>query len=155
MAWAAPAAAQSDGRWSAWLGCWQLVDGKAEVCIAPAGAGVTMTTRVENEPALEQTVVADAAARRFSEAGCTGTQRAEWSNTGRTLFSQAELTCGTQAAQRVAGLAFIVPDGTWLDVQGIEAAGGTNVRVRRYRRTAPALTDVSPLSVAYFSEASR
>jgi hypothetical protein len=162
---AAPARAQqADPRWTPWLGCWEMLDDRTRagnpegaeavvaarqrarvssasditVCVT-AGARpdtVTLRTRVANEPALEQTLVADAAPHPISEAGCSGSQRAEWSQDGRRLFARAELACAGQPTRTISGLAFIGPDATWLDVQAIEVEGRSNVRVRRYRRAA-------------------
>lgn len=163
VALATPARAQTpDARWSPWLGCWRMLDERVRegnpsgadavaaarerglggttnitVCVSPAAqpAGVTLNTRAAGEPALEQTIVADAETHPVDEAGCTGSQRAEWSSDGRRLFARAELACGNQPARTISGLAMITADGTWLDVQAIDVAGRTNVRVRRYRRT--------------------
>ncbi len=164
VAVASPARAQqADSRWTAWLGCWQMLDERVRegnpsgadavaaageralgnatnitVCVAPASqpGGVTLTTRASGESALEQTIIADAIAHPVSEADCQGSQRAEWSGDGRRLFARAELTCANQPVRTISGLAMIRPDGTWLDVQAIEIGGRTNVRVRRYRRSA-------------------
>lgn len=146
LALAAPAAAQQvDARWAPWVGCWQLVDGKAEVCIAPASpAGVTLRTRVAGQAALEQTIVADGAPHALTEAGCTGSQRAEWSRHGHRLFTRAEVTCSGQAARSISGLALITPDQTWLDVQAVEIADRTGVRVLRYRRVTGGAATSSP-----------
>jgi hypothetical protein len=164
LAMATPARAQeADARWAPWLGCWQLLnermrEGNPEgagavaaageralgvtsditVCVAPTPRpdAVTLTTRAANEPVLEQTLVADGRAQTMSEAGCTGTQRAEWSRGGRRLFAHAELTCAGQPARAVSGIATIAGDGTWIDVQAMEINGRANVRVRRFQRRA-------------------
>jgi hypothetical protein len=158
-----PASAQQpDPRWSPWLGCWQMLDERVRdanpsgadavalarqrglgssanitVCVAPTAqpAGVTLNTRASGEPALEQTIVADGAEHPVNEAGCTGSQQAEWSADGRRLFARAELRCANQPVRTISGLTMITPGGTWLDVQAIDVAGRTNVRVREYRRT--------------------
>ena len=154
VAIAAPGTAQTaDSRWSRWLGCWQLVDGKAEVCVTRSSGGVTLSTRVENASPLEQTIVADGAGHAVKEAECGGTQTADWSRDGRLLFVRAELRCGNEAPRRVSGLAFITRDGTWLDVQGIDGERGSGVRVRRYRRPT-GIVEGTPLSVEHVTEAS-
>jgi hypothetical protein len=165
LAMATPARAQeADARWAPWLGCWQLLhervrEGNPEganavaaaageralgvtsdisVCVAPTPRpdAVTLTTRAANEPVLEQTLVADGRDQSMSEAGCTGTQRAEWSREGRRLFAHAELACAGQPARTVSGIATIAGDGTWIDVQAMEINGRANVRVRRFQRRA-------------------
>jgi hypothetical protein len=104
------------------------------VCVAPASqpGAVTLTTRAIGQEVLEQTIVADGAAHPITETGCTGTQRAAWSSDGRRVFTRGDLACAGQPARAVTGLSLITPDGTWLDVQGIDVAGTTSVRVRRY-----------------------
>lgn len=139
-----PAAAQSspDSRWSAWLGCWDLVvenarDGavtsdttrerpraqppdamRPRVCITPsADGGATFRTTVGSAPALVQTLVPDGTNRPVTENDCTGTQRAEWSRDSLRLFTRAELTCkGDTGARRVSGYAILGADTTWTDV---------------------------------------
>jgi hypothetical protein len=136
LALATSAGAQNvDARWAPFIGCWELVDGGASTCVAPAAPGaVTLSTRVEGKPVLEQTIVADGAAHTLSEPGCTGSQRAEWSGDGRKLFSRADLTCANEPLRAVSGLALMTGDDSWLDVQAIDIAGRTSVRIRKYRR---------------------
>ena len=151
----AQGAAEPDTRWNAWLGCWQLVEERvreewdpepaapefvpakgATVCVAPAEQpnAVHLTTRVESQSTLEDTIVADGASHPVREPGCEGTQRTEWSANGLRLFARAELTCGS-ARRRVSGMAMIDAAGLWTDVQVVEEGGRQTVRVRRYRRS--------------------
>jgi hypothetical protein len=166
-------AQQIDARWRPWLGCWQLLDesvrqplpfaaaalGAANartsreaagirVCVAPAPegngvSGVTLTTTVEGQPALEQTIVADGNPHPLSEAECRGTQRAEWSRSGGRLFARAEVTCSDQTSRTVSGLAMI-SGGVWTDVQSVDVGGRENIRVRRYQRTASSAASIAP-----------
>ncbi len=157
-----------DPRWTPWLGCWELVDEDltaarlagldaidaagerrlttpardVQVCVAAArqGAGVTLTTTVGSQRALEETIVADASQRPFSEADCRGWQRAEWSKSGQRLFTRAELTCAGQASRTVSGFAMMESADTWLDIQVVEIAGRASTRVRRYRPSASLAT---------------
>lgn len=159
---APPAQAQqqsADARWTPWLGCWQLVDesqraanpdptelsgapaarpslGGVSVCVTPAteAAAISLKTLVSNQPALEQTIVADGAGHPITDADCRGTQRAEWSRTSTMLFANAELVCGSQTPRKISGLAVIAGNGIWVDVQVVEISGRESIRVRRYRR---------------------
>lgn len=158
VATAARLAAQSvtitDQRWDAWLGCWQLVEERlreqwepesstrefvpakgAEVCVTPADQpnAVRLTTRVESQSTLEDTIVADGAEHPLREPGCTGTQRTEWSANGLRLFARAELSCGS-VSRTVSGMAMIDPHRLWTDVQLVQQNGRETIRVRRYRR---------------------
>ena len=163
VAVAAPARAQqTDPRWLPWLGCWQMLDERVRdnnpsgadavalarerrfrrttdvtVCVTPGSQpnAVTLSTRASDTPAFEQVITADGLAHPLDERGCTGSQRAEWSEDGLRLFARAELACTSQPARTISGLTMITTDGTWLDVQAIDVAGTTNVRVRSYRRT--------------------
>jgi hypothetical protein len=149
-----PAQAQQvDSRWAPWLGCWQLIDEsvreagpaaaarakpeETRVCVVPAdtAAGVTLSTRIEDQSVLEQTIVADGAQHPIDEADCRGWQRADWSRTGERLFASAVLTCAGEAPRQVSGLAMMT-GGRWIDIQAIDIAGREHIRVRRYRRSA-------------------
>ena len=160
---AAPAHAQQgpDARWAPWLGCWQLIDeNQGDAALNPARgtgapsarsprsdvsvcatratdpAGITLRTRVNNQTAVEQAIVADGAGHSVLDADCRGTQRAEWSRGGMRLFSSAELVCGDRQPRTVSGLDLIAGNGIWVDVQVVGVSGGETVRVRRYRRAA-------------------
>ena len=150
-----------DPRWTPFLGCWDLVvqdapptrrdpDPRAEaergpsvreghsaqVCVAPDGAGVTMSTNFADRPVLVQTLIADAPARSIVDDTCRGTERAEWSRDGQRLFSRATLSCPGEPDRSVSGITLMSGDGQWIDVQSVTVASRENVRVRRYRRSA-------------------
>jgi uncharacterized membrane protein YgcG len=161
VAWAqAPADSQSTARWAPWLGCWQLIDESMDdgnamvarmlglpaprtnanagalVCVTPASSGVTMTTFVNDQSVLTETVVADGSQQPLSEPDCRGWQRAEWSALGARLFATAEIACAGQPARAVSGMAMMTAGPQWIDVQMIESQGRKNLRVRRYERSA-------------------
>jgi hypothetical protein len=135
LAMATSAGAQNvDARWAPFTGCWELIDGGATTCVAAAAPGaVTLSTRVDGKPVLEQTF-GDGAPHTLTEPGCTGSQRAEWSRDGRKLFSRAELTCANEPRRAVTGLALMTGNDSWIDVQAVEIAGRTSVRLRKFRR---------------------
>jgi uncharacterized membrane protein YgcG len=130
--------------WASWSGCWRLVtetgaitpgDAQPRVCVTEVPGGARLTTTVGDKPAVEQTILTDGVDHPVDEAGCTGTQRAEWSPRGLRLYARADLTCaGDPAPRRVSGYALLAQDGTWLDIQAVEMASRDTVRVRRYRR---------------------
>ena len=153
---------RTDSRWAPWLGCWQLFDesvrergsGRATprtaagvaVCVSPADepAGVRLKTTVANQPALEQTLVADGVDHPVMDADCRGTQRAEWSSTGMRLFARAQLVCDDQRPRKISGLTLINGDGTWVDVQAVDVGGRESIRVRRYRQAPEARVANTP-----------
>lgn len=165
MATAGTAAAQtntpSPDRWAPWMGCWQIAEESVQdtaalldemagtssarasttpnamVCVAPsADGGATMTTIVNNQPVLVETVVADGARRPLTDDSCRGWQQADWSPLAARVYAQAEITCGDKPARTVSGLATIVAGPRWLDLQVVESEGRKSMRVRRYRRAA-------------------
>lgn len=171
-----------DIRWTPWVGCWDMVrenvsEGRAipgftdpvapvgtpprgapRVCVATKGAhAAVLTTTVEGQPALEQTLVTDGSETALRDDSCRGTHRAEWSKNGRHLFANAELTCADQSKRTVSSLSVIAPDGTWLDVRTVRLGSSENTRVSRYRRTpgqtAPPITGAR-LTLADVKEAS-
>lgn len=156
-----PAQTTTDARWASWLGCWQLNDESlddgsaamarllgmpaprtrdnagAVVCVTPAAdGGATMTTYVNDRAVLRETIVPDGTSRAIVEAECRGQQRAEWSALGARVYASAELTCQSQPARKVSGLAMMLAGPVWLDIQAIESNGGKTLRVRRYQRAA-------------------
>jgi len=155
-----PSPAQTpDLRWTDWMGCWELVaDGNvarlppaedaaggvtgpvrpggsrsARVCVSPSQGGAELRTFVGGEPVLSQTIIADGIDHPVSDGGCTGTQRARWSEDGRRLFTRAQVACENQPSRTVTGLALMAPNGEWVDVQAVTIGGTDSVRVRRYR----------------------
>ena len=160
VAAATPSPAQTpDLRWTDWMGCWELVaDGNvarlppaedaaggvtgpvrpggsrsARVCVSPSQGGAELRTFVGGEPVLSQTIIADGIDHPVSDGGCTGTQRARWSEDGRRLFTRAQVACENQPSRTVTGLALMAPNGEWVDVQAVTIGGTDSVRVRRYR----------------------
>jgi hypothetical protein len=129
-------ASAQDARWSPWIGCWTPISSPGtRVCVTPSGdTAVTLSTVVEGQPALQQTLIADGADHPVSDAECRGTQRAEWSGDGQRLYANARLSCGAES-RTVSGLAMIGPDGTWLDIQSVAIRNQPNTRVRRYRQS--------------------
>ena len=156
-------AVSSDSSWTAWLGCWELVQDDTRsanaivpggrpagarasgsspadmrVCVVPEAseAGVKMTTWAGGQLVLEQTIVADGREQALNEIGCTGAQRAEWSENRRQLFMHADLECKNQPRRSVTGVTFVASGPAWLDVQVLEVDGDQLLRVRRYQRAA-------------------
>ena len=151
---AAPARAQDtplgDGRWAPWLGCWRLVqDDRGSrapaatnpedvlVCVLPASGnrGIGMTTYVGGQSVLRQTIVADGTSHPVNEPECNGSQRSEWSLTGRRLFTRADITCIGQPARTISAITLMAAGPTWVDIQAVGTDQDAQVRVRRYQRT--------------------
>jgi hypothetical protein len=140
---ATPAAAQQTTgapSWQAWIGCWTTAPGvdatvptPALVCITPTSdAAVAEVTTIAGKEVVSTRQI-DAAGREqpISAKGCTGTQQAWWSSDGRRIYLKSSGNCG--GLQRTTtGILAMTPRGDWLDIQGIAAGDGENVRVARY-----------------------
>ncbi len=147
-----------DARWAPYLGCWQLRmentnDGVADlmaaaarqapsnqrtgdvmICITPSDQplAVAQQTVLNGETVLDEIVATDGRDRSSEAAGCTSTRRAEWSASGRQLFTRGTVSCAGQPERRLSGLSMILPGPTWVDVQMVEVNDRRSVRVRRY-----------------------
>jgi uncharacterized membrane protein YgcG len=172
--------AQGD-RWSPWLGCWDRISQETLESLTPAGAaaeidtitrsaprvcvasrtdgGVTITTSVGDQAPVEQVLVPDGVARPVSQNGCQGTERTEWSSSGRRLYSIAEITCGDGQVRTVSGLALLTNTDEWLDIRSFQVDEWPTTRVTRYGRAEksidrPLSSANSPLTVNEIKEAS-
>ena len=136
------AAQQANGsRWQGWLGCWTaaapdaLVPASAPVvCITPtSNADVVNVATVQDGKVLAtRTIDASGTAQPIEAKDCSGTQSAEWSADARRVYLKATADCaGT--TRTTSGILAMSPTGEWLDVQGMAAGEGENVRVARYR----------------------
>jgi hypothetical protein len=139
---AATSGAQTSGsRWQGWLGCWTaaapdaLVPNAAPlVCITPTSNADAVNVATVQGGKMLSTKLIDASGKEqpIELKDCTGTQRAEWSADGRRVYLKAVANCaGT--TRTTSGILAMSPAGEWLDVQGIAAGEGENVRVARYR----------------------
>ncbi len=163
LAWPLMVQAQTasvDERWAPYMGCWQLdrESGNAGivnlaaaaareaspdqrrddvmVCVTPVAQpnAVAQQTVLNGDTVLDEVVAADGKEQTAEMASCTSTRRAEWSASGRQMFSRGTLTCKDQPDRRIAGLSMVLPGPTWVDVQMSEVRGQRSVRVRRYVR---------------------
>jgi hypothetical protein len=163
---AVPAAAQQDGRWTAWLGCWQptadptVADVPAEaepyvVCVTAAEGGARFATVSGGETVAERTVVANGTQRPVEQSGCQGWETARWSQDEQRVYLRSELTCEGGTQRTTTGVLSMASPEEWIDVQGVAAGDNEAVRARRYRvasearvRAAGAAVDVADRSLA-------
>jgi len=170
----APAMAQEtpntfDSRWTPYLGCWTVLQDRrltsapnpagTMVCVRPSGRfGVAVTTTVDGNNVLEQTILADGSPQPISQGDCSGTQTSEWSRDGERLFTRVELACANRPKRSVSGITMLA-NGQWVDAQATIIDGNADVRLRRYRRSSdryagPAGMTTAPLSIEDIIEAS-
>src|SRR5205085_2132261 len=94
--------------------------------------GIRILTLNAEKVVTEQTLIADGVARPVTEAGCTGSRRAEWSKNGTMLYTHTELKCEGRPDQTATGLHLWTAGPTWLDIQVAQASGRDAVDVRHY-----------------------
>ena len=150
-----------DPRWAPYLGCWQLLrestampvadlaavasrrarasESREDVmiCVTPAPQtnAVSQQTVLNGESVLDEVVAADGAPRTGEDGRCRSTRRAEWSTSGRQLFTRGTVSCEGQPERTITGLSLVMPGPTWVDVQMVDVRGSKSVRVRRYGAT--------------------
>lgn len=149
-----PAIVDVDARWASWVGCWRLDDGLAggglRLCITPDDAAtMRWQTVVGSQRGSLDHVRADGATHPVADDDCKGSERAEWSSTGRRLYRFTDVACGNESPRKLSTLSFLRPGPELVTVQAIEGGLSRNVRVQRYRRAGDqTLADGTPAPVA-------
>jgi hypothetical protein len=137
--------------WSPWFGCWQAEGAPAGevMCIAPTQTGVRISTLVNGAVKDESDISADGLARRISQQGCTGNERARWSSDRRRVFLDSDVACNASERRVVKGMfAFVAPD-EWISVQ--TAAQGDSVATRIVRFVAADVRQVGGAAASFTS----
>lgn len=149
-AFAVPAAAQKapnvaiDGRWEAWIGCWTpagsliRVVGKSApsvVCVVPTSVpSATEVLTVTGGKIVDRTRVdTDGRPHVISKDGCTGSQSAKWSPSGRRVYLKSDFNCSGAPATHVSAVYAMAGSGEWIDVQGMRVGKSDGVHAVRYR----------------------
>lgn len=131
-----PAQAQvDDGRWLAFIGCWQPTEGSEEaglVCFRPAAGGVEMTSVVDGEVRATEQLAADGQPRPVAAEGCEGTEALSFSEDGRRVFTTSSFTCGGEERAGTGVMAVVAPN-RWVDVRALEIRGETVAWVQSYQ----------------------
>ena len=93
---------------------------------------MSQQTVLNGDSVLDEIVAADGTARTGEDGSCRSTRRAEWSRSGRQLFTRGTVSCEGQPERTITGLSLVMPGPIWVDVQMAEVRGNRSVRVRRY-----------------------
>ena len=145
----APVAGQDlDDRWLPWIGCWAPLAENAEaqdqaaadqplVCFRPADGGVEMFAFADGELQSSEEIYTDGRSREVSREGCSGTERAEFSQDGRRVFLSGEMSCGNDVTRTAHGLMSLTSPTHWLDVRSVEVEGESMAWVQRYMLASP------------------
>lgn len=130
-------------RWQAWLGCWSSAApgssyGSAQfaapvVCIVPTSSSdvVEVATIADGKVVKRDSIDASGRDRALQAKSCEGTQVARWSADERRLYLKSSSSC---EGMRTTGSSILAmtQSGEWIDVRGVSAGEGENVRVARY-----------------------
>ncbi|MEP6999848.1 MAG: hypothetical protein ABI969_05185 [bacterium] len=131
-------------RWQAWLGCWTSAPlgqsyGSAQfaapvVCIVPTSNSdvVAVATIADGKVIKRDSIDASGRDKAVATKDCEGTQVARWSADDRRVYLSSTTSCGGMRSKASSILA-MTQSGEWLDVRGVSAGEGENVRVARYR----------------------
>lgn len=143
MAVPSPAAAQSvrvDGRWDAWLGCWQPAGAPSSaktplLCVVPASgtSAVDLLTVADGKVTAREHIVADGERLADSHDACTGWRSAQWSNDGSRVYLHSQYTCDNNVKRGSTSLMAMSANGEWMDVQGVQVGKNNGVRLMMYR----------------------
>jgi hypothetical protein len=133
-----PASAQADrdGRWMAFVGCWEAVGAEEDLgllCFDLDDAGVQLTNYVDGEVASTERLVADGSQRTVAVEGCEGWESVEFSDDGRRAFTRTEFFCGTDEARTGTGVMTFVAANRWMDVRVLQVGGEEVAWVQEYR----------------------
>lgn len=138
--------AQTEAGWGAYLGCWapqssdQAFAGptaaERTLCILPGANAVTveLATVVDGSIVERETIDASGARRDFERDGCVGWESARVSVDGTRIYQSSEYECPGPFRRTTSGILGILPDGEWVNVQGVSSGEYTSVQVMRHRR---------------------
>lgn len=143
MAAPSPAAAQSvrvDGRWDAWLGCWEPAGTPsgakpALLCVVPAQgtSAVDLLTVADGKVTAREHIAADGERVADTRDACTGWRSAQWSNDGSRVYLHSQYTCDNNVKRGSTSLMAMSANGDWMDVQGVQVGRNSGVRLMMYR----------------------
>ena len=137
------AAQRSAGpRWQAWVGCWTAAPAAQTsidlsvtpvICITPTSQdAVELSTIANGKTVSHDTLDASGREVAIKMKDCAGTQRAQWSADDRRVYVRSTVTCGG-IVSNTSSILSMNASGEWIDVRGMRAGEGENVRVAHYR----------------------
>ena len=108
---------------------------KPRICVIPTAgtSAVDIATLVGDSVVLRQHIEVTGSQRQMTRDGCTGWERAQWSQNGQRVYLRSSYSCPGGLTRTSNGVMALSAAGEWLDVQGIIAGTTVGVRVARYR----------------------
>jgi hypothetical protein len=136
----AAAAQETDGRWTAFYGCWEPVDETVDrgvLCVRPEAGGVELYTVVDGIITTSDAIVADGGRNETSVEGCEGWESATFSDDGRRVFTSSEFVCGEETPRSATGVMSLVAPTRWIDVRSVDVDGEKVAWVQHYQLVGP------------------
>ena len=129
-----------DGRWMAFLGCWEPIGEATDsglLCVRQVADGVELFTVVAGEITTSDVMVANAEQRPRSMEGCEGWETSEFSADSRRVFTRSEFVCGEGLPRASSGVMSLTAPTQWLDVRSVDVGGEQVAWVQRYQLVGP------------------
>ncbi len=136
-------AQEADGRWLAWMGCWQPVQTSssssssttAMLCIQPSGdeGGVELVSVEDGAVKAREALRADGSAQDVGAGGCEGIQRARFSSRPGRVYMESDVVCEGGVEQTSSGLFAMISTDSWVDARVVATGGEKSAWVTRYR----------------------
>jgi hypothetical protein len=138
---AAQSAPRADGRWDAWLGCWEPAGAPSGakvplMCVVPASGHSAVDILTVNDGKVTAREHIDANGERLADTrdGCVGWHSAQWSRDNQRVYLHADYTCDNSVHRASTSLIAMSENGDWMDVQGLKSGKNGGVRVLMYRQ---------------------
>lgn len=137
-----------DSRWIPWIGSWRLISNitqtgdlvetsKNLLEIKPGDDGKSVVMKGFHDKEVlydEKKVVVDGSRRPLKDNDCEGWYKYSWSDTGKRLLFDSELTCPGSRPRVISGISLFANAGEWLDIQMLKSGGDRMITIRRYRQ---------------------
>lgn len=142
-------AQELDSRWSPWIGTWRLdsstvnaakgpADGRYILDIEPGEDRNSVVMKGSQDKAVlfdRKNVTVDGARRPLEDEGCEGWYKYSWSDTGKRLLFDSELTCPGNPPRIISGISLFADPYEWLDIQLLKSGEDRMITIRRYLET--------------------
>lgn len=129
-------ATDADARWLPFVGCWQPVGAEsgAMLCVVPTATPTAVELRTYDGDLLtEQAMIrADGRSWPLDAEGCSGNQRAAFSEDGHRVYARTELVCAGRVERSSRRLMAMVATTSWVDIEALDVLGRSLATTQRY-----------------------
>jgi len=132
--------ADTDGRWTPFIGCWEPTGNDSDagiLCVVPESEGVHIFTWSEGAETTSDLLIADGNRRDAVMEGCEGYESSQFSADGRRIFTRSEFVCGGNTGRESSGIMSMISPTEWIDVHSLDSEGEHVAWVQRFRSVTP------------------